>query len=69
MKVRIFCGAAAYAMIEHETGQLDIKLAPGRGAQRALREYALEQRERAAQIIARAALAERAADKLSGELN
>lgn len=66
MKVRILCGANAYAMIQHEGGALDIKLAPGRGAQRALHEYAAEQRARAADILARADLAERAAHTLGG---
>lgn len=65
MNVRIFCGANAYAMIEENGRQTDIKLAPGRGAARSLREYAQEQRNRAIEIMERAALAERAADKLA----
>ena len=64
MNVRIFCGAAAYAMIEHEGGRTDIRLSPGKGAPASLREYAAEQRAKAARIVALADLAEQAADCL-----
>ena len=64
MEVRIFCGANAYACITESGRKTDILLAPGKSAQASLREYAQEQRERAARIIAMADIAERAAAKL-----
>lgn len=70
MKVRIFVGACAYAMIEDSGARIDIKLAPGRGAPQSLREYAAEERQRAARILALADTAERAAHHLeSGARN
>ena len=64
MKVRLMIGAAAYAVIEESGRQTDIKLSPGKGAPQSLREYAAEQRERAARLLAMADKAERAADCL-----
>ncbi len=64
MQVRIFCGASAYAMIQESGRQMDIKLSPGKGAPQSLREYAQEQRERAARLLSQADLAERAAAHL-----
>ena len=61
MEIRIFCGANAYACITEGARKTDILLSPGKSAQASLREYAQEQRERAARIIAMADIAERAA--------
>lgn len=61
MNVRIFCGAHAYACIEEDGRKTDILLAPGKSAQASLREYAQEQRERAARILAMAETADKAA--------
>lgn len=61
MNVRIFCGANAYAMIEENGRKTDILLAPGKSAQQSLREYAQEQRERAAKYMAMADTADKAA--------
>ena len=64
MNVRIFCGAHAYACIEHAGQKTDIRLEPGRAPGRSLREYAARERGRAARILAMAELAETAAEKL-----
>lgn len=64
IEVRLLIGANAYAVIKEGNRQTDIMLSPGRGAPASLREYATDQRERAARILALADLAERAADKL-----
>ena len=64
MDVRIFCGANAYACITESGRKTDILLAPGKSAQASLREYAQEQRERAARLLSQADLAERAAAHL-----
>lgn len=68
MKVRTFVGAqAAYACIKTQTTSLDIQLAPGRSAARALREWADEQQEKAARLVRQAALAQQAAEILESE--
>lgn len=60
-QVRLIIGASAYAVITECGGQFDVRLTPGRRASTALREYASEQRARAACIIESAERAERAA--------
>jgi hypothetical protein len=60
-RVRIIIGASAYACITEYGVQFDVKLAPGRKAATALREYAEVQRARAACLIENAERAERAA--------
>lgn len=70
MKVRIMIGAtAAYACIETESINVDIKLAPGRSAQKALREFAEEQATKATRLMRTANLATEAALKLEKELS
>ena len=60
-KVKVLIGASAYACITECGVSFDVKLAPGRKVATALRDYAEEQRARAACIIANAERAERAA--------
>lgn len=60
-KVKLLIGANAYACITESGVAFDVKLAPGKSAESALREYASEQRERAQSLIANAEMAERAA--------
>lgn len=60
-QVKLLIGASAYACITECGVRFDVKLAPGRLASTALREYAAEQRARAACIIENAERAERAA--------
>ena len=60
-KVHIFVSANAYACITECGVQFDVRLSPGRKAATALRDYAEEQRARAACIVANAERAERAA--------
>lgn len=68
MKVRLIIGANAYAVIEQSSGRrTDIRLSPGKSAQASLREYAIEQRDRAARILNMANLAEDAARLLERE--
>lgn len=61
MKVRILVGANAYACIEDAGRSMDVRLSPGRSAPTSMRETAKEWRDKAAQLIERADLAERAA--------
>lgn len=63
-KVRILIGASAYACITECGVQFDVRLAPGRKAETALREYAAIERARAECLIENAERAERAADCL-----
>lgn len=63
-KVRIIIGASAYACITECGVQFDIRLAPGRLAATALREYAQTERARALCLIDNAERAERAAQVL-----
>ncbi len=63
-KVTLLVGANAYACIDDDGRKTDILLSPGKGAPASLREYAAEQRERAARLTAMADLAERAASEL-----
>lgn len=59
--VRILVAANAYACIAHVAGQTDIRLSPGKSAQVSLREYATDTRQRADDMLRKAALAENAA--------
>lgn len=61
MNVSFLIGANAYACIEHNGRKTDIRLSPGKGAAQSLREYAADERKRAARILETAAIAERAA--------
>ena len=62
MKVRVMIGAqAAYACIETATNSMDIRLEAGRSAEQSLREFALEQQEKAARATRYAAIAREAA--------
>lgn len=68
VNVRILIGSSAYAVIRADDGRtLDVRLSPGRSAPTSLRESAQEWRERAARLVERATIAERAADALSEE--
>ena len=60
-QVRLIIGASAYACITECGVRFDVRLAPGRLAQTALRQYADTERARAACIIENAERAERAA--------
>jgi hypothetical protein len=60
-KVNIFVGASAYACISECGVRFDVRLAPGRKAATALREYAEVQRARADCLVENAERAERAA--------
>ena len=60
-QVRLIIGANAYACITEGGVRFDVKLAPGRLAATALREYAETERARAACLIENAERAERAA--------
>lgn len=60
-QVRLIIGASAYACITECGVKFDIRLAPGRLAATALREYAEMERARAACLIEKAELAERGA--------
>ena len=60
-KVALFYGASAYACITECGVRFDVRLTPARRASTSLREYAEEQRARAACIIENAERAERAA--------
>lgn len=64
MDVKIHIGAHAYACITEGARKTDIRLTPGKGAPASLREFAAEERARAARIAALADLAERAANAL-----
>ena len=69
-QVRLLIGASAYACITECGVKFDVRLAPGRLAATALREYAESERARAACLIEKAELAERAAlvlDKQNAE--
>lgn len=69
-KVKLMFGASAYACITECGVNFDIRLTPGRKASTSLREYAEEQRARAACMIESAERAERAAIVLDqGESN
>ena len=59
--VRLFFGASAYACITECGVRFDVRLAPGRKASTALREYADIQRARAECLMDNAERAERAA--------
>lgn len=63
-QVSLFFGAHAYACITECGVRFDVRLTPGRKAATSLREYAEEQRARAACIIESAERAERAASVL-----
>lgn len=67
MQVNLLIGANAYACISENGRKTDILLSPGKGASQSLREFAQEQRARAARIADMASLAERAADKLESD--
>lgn len=67
ISVRMLIGANAYACITKGGRKTDILLQAGKSAQSSLREYAVEQRERAKRILEMADLAEMAADKLDSE--
>lgn len=60
-EVKLIIGAHAYAVITENGVRFDVRLAPGRTAATALREYAETQRARAACLIENAERAERAA--------
>lgn len=60
-KVSLIIGASAYAVITECGVRFDVRLAPGRLAATALREYADTERARAACLIENAERAERAA--------
>jgi hypothetical protein len=60
-KVSLIIGASAYAVITECGVRFDVRLAPGRLAATALREYAEAQRARADCLIENAERAERAA--------
>lgn len=60
-QVNLIIGASAYAVITESGVRFDVKLAPGRTAATALREYAAVERARAACLIENAERAERAA--------
>lgn len=64
MKVTTIIGANAYACIRENGRAVDILLSPGRAASQSLREYAAEQRDRAARALDMADIAERAAATL-----
>ena len=65
MKVKIIVGAqAAYACIETNNISMDVRLSSGKSAIQSLREYALEEQEKAAACTRRAALAREAASIL-----
>ena len=64
MKVSIIVGANAYAVIENNGRQTDIRLSPGRSAAQSLREYAAEQIDRATHLRRMADLAAGAAEIL-----
>ncbi len=63
--VKMLIGANAYACITMGNRKVDIKLSPGKSAPDSLREYAVEQRDRAAHMLAMAEIAERAAESLA----
>lgn len=67
MKVKILVGAAAYACIETKSISMDIKLEPGRSPSKSLREYAEEQKTKAARLLRNATLALEAAQQLEGQ--
>ena len=65
MKVRTIIGAqAAYACITTESISMDIRLEPGRSAAKSLREWAEEQKAKAARLARNAELALQAAEQL-----
>lgn len=65
MKVRTIIGAeAAYACITTESISMDIRLEPGRSASKSLREWAEEQKAKAARLERNAELALQAAKQL-----
>lgn len=66
-KVNLLIGAHAYACIEECGVRFDVRLAPGRKASTALREYAEIERARAACLIENAERAERAAAVLDAK--
>lgn len=63
--VKLLIGAHAYACIAMGNRKVDIRLSPGKSAPDSLREYAQEQRDRAAHMLAMAEIAERAAESLA----
>jgi hypothetical protein len=68
MQVRIIVGANAYACVTDGPTAIDFRLEPGRGAPQSLRETAMRLRREAADRIARAECAERAASHLEEEV-
>ncbi len=65
MKVKILIGAeAAYACISTPTTSLDVRLAAGKSTQKSLLEAAQEMRDKAARLLAQAALIEEASTRL-----
>jgi hypothetical protein len=67
MKVSIILGANAYAVIDEGNRKTDILLSHGKSPEASLREYADEQRKRAARILEQADLAEKAAQQLEND--
>lgn len=58
MKITYQIGANAYVCIEHAGRKTDILFSPSEGAAKSLREYAADQRARAARMVEMANLAE-----------
>ena len=67
MKVRIFCGVHAYAMIEDGAMRMDIRLDHGKSASELLRSYAADQERSARDAMRKAEFARQAADVLERE--
>lgn len=67
MKVRLFFGSHAYAMIENGPLRVDFRLEPGRSAAQSLRETAAEYRAQAERKLKLATLADDAANILEAQ--
>ena len=67
VSVRVMIGAHAYAVINYPGGSLDVLLAAGRSPDSSLRDSAKEMRDKAAELLRRASIIEKAADSLARE--
>ncbi len=68
MKVKVmYLSEYGYACISEGNRNMDVRLEPGRSAEKSLRESANEMRVKAAQMMERAGLIERAANHLEAE--
>jgi len=69
MKVKVtYLSEYGYAGISEGARNIDVRLEPGRSAEKSLRETANEMRTKAAQMMERAGLIERAANHLEAEM-